>query len=233
MDLLDTACIVVLTLSIVGATTFYKKKCYDIATLLCMLATCMSAVNLSLELLLDAPAYCKITTIAMIVVMLVGAIDSIRRFVKYLYGPPYSVDHAVGNSRQAVQVHHAGKISCYPGNGLDPDTVRTICSMFHTEGATRGYMPDTPIGKIAREGMLHWLRIHAKSEYSAQWVRLSDMFPQKGDLSSRGEVLAQDKDGYCHVCDPFNNITREDGHIEWFNGDRYIVPEMWMKIPLW
>ena len=59
------------------------------------------------------------------------------------------------------------------------------------------------------------------------------MFPQKGDLSARGEILAQDKDGYCHVCDPFNNITREDGKIEWFNGDRYIVPEMWMKIPLW
>jgi hypothetical protein len=233
MDLLDTAYIVVLSLSILGAATTYKKKCYDIATLLCMLATCMSAVNLSLELLLDAPAYCKITSIAMIVVMLVGAIDSIRRFVKYIYGPPYSVDHAVGNSRHAVQVHHAGKISCYPGNGLDPDTVRTICSMFHTEGATRGYMPDTPIGKIAREGMLHWLRVHAEAEYSAQWVRLSDMFPQKGDLSARGEVLAQDKDGYCHVCDPFNNITREDGHIEWFNGDRYIVPEVWMKIPLW
>lgn len=231
MDLLDTACLLALFLSSVGAATTYKKKCYDVATLLFMLATCMSAVNLSLDLLLDAPTYCKITAIAIIVVMLVGAIDSIRRFVIYIYGPTDSVDLAVGNSRHAVQVLHAGKIKGYPGDGLDPDTVRTICSMFHTEGATRGYPPNTPIGKIAREGMLHWFRLHYNSEYSAQWVKLKDMFPQKGDLSPRGEILAQDKDGYCHVCDPFNKVVREDGHIEWFNGDCYIDPVRWMKIP--
>lgn len=92
MDLLDTACVVVLFFSILGAATAYKKKCYDIATLLCMLATCMSAVNLSLELLLDAPMYCKIMSIATIAVMLVGAIDSIRRYVKYIYGPQQRQD---------------------------------------------------------------------------------------------------------------------------------------------
>lgn len=70
-----------------GATTAYKKKCYDIATLLCMLATCMSAVNLSLELLLDAPTYYKITSIAIIVVMLVGAIDSIREYIREIHSP--------------------------------------------------------------------------------------------------------------------------------------------------
>lgn len=144
------------------------------------------------------------------------------------------IDRGNKPDQQGCTILDGGRVVCSIARDChclaDKRVVQTICSMFHSEAYTRGYMPDTPLGKIAREGFLHWMRLHNNVEYMAQWVKLSDMFPQKGDLTARGEILAKDKDGFSHVCDPFNCIER-DGHTEWFNGDRYIIPEWWMKIP--
>ena len=238
MELLDTACLVAFIFVLLLAGHTHMRKIYDYSTLLCMLAVSMAAVNLALQLLLDSSWFTKSASIGTIAFMTYGGIDSVIKYIREIYGPhnlDVHVDIGRGPDWFGYYDTRTGKVYSRPRDGweISPETVKKLCSMFHSEANTRGYMPDTPLGEIAREGFLHWLRVKQNTEFAAQWVKLSDMFPQKGDLSARGEILAKDKDGFCHVCDPFNNITREDGTIEWFNGDCFIVPVAWMKIPLW
>lgn len=62
------------------------------------------------------------------------------------------------------------------------------------------------------------------------WIPVSERHPSASDLDANGEVLVRDTDGCHHTCEPGCAIER-NGSTYWFNGDVYVEPLCWMKIP--
>lgn len=112
---------------------------------------------------------------------------------------------------------------------LDNKTINAICNMFRGSEHTIGYDPSTPLGQIARVAYINW---HCRGQKYPEWHMAEYEQPTEKDLTEHNEILVLATDGTYHICDPTNKVTRDDESVEWFNGDVFIKPYLWMVIPI-
>lgn len=128
------------------------------------------------------------------------------------------------DKQEYLKKHNMNK---YPR--LNETTVNAICNMFRSSEHTHGYDPDSPIGRIAQVAYTNW---HCRGQKYPEWHLAEYEQPTKTDITEKGEILVLATDGTYHICDPDNKITRDDGTVEWFNGDVFVEPYLWMAIPI-
>lgn len=112
---------------------------------------------------------------------------------------------------------------------LDNKTINAICNMFRGPESTIGYDPSTPLGRIARVAYINW---HCRGQKYPDWHMAEYEQPTEKNLTEHNEILVLATDGTYHICDPTNTVTRDDESVEWFNGDVFIKPYLWMAIPI-
>ena len=128
------------------------------------------------------------------------------------------------DKQKYLEQHNMNK---YPR--LNETTVNAICNMFRSSSHTIGYDPQTPLGRIARVAYTNW---HCRGQTYPEWHMAEYEQPTEKDLTEHNEILVLATDGTYHICDPTNTVTRDDESVEWFNGDVFIKPYLWMVIPI-
>lgn len=128
------------------------------------------------------------------------------------------------DKQKYLEQHNMNK---YPR--LNETTVNAICNMFRSDAHTIGYDRQTPLGRIAWVAYTNW---HCRGQKYPEWHMAEYEQPSDKDLTEHDEILVLATDGTYHICNPDNKITRDDGTVEWFNGDVFIQPYLWMVIPI-